>query len=342
MATRIRLKNIDALYRKAKEREQSGDWETAEKYYREALAVQQNPGTWGVLGWILYQKVLRDPDANFSEALAAAHEMRALANQYRSRRLLAVADCLIGRIHHEAGQAELAEHFYRESLDARPRPENLVFLGKLMEETGRGGEAKRYYQQALQVDPEYREARYNLAVWYRAHKVYDEAARHFRKALESDPEDTRAILQLASTLWHSGKEGIKEAKGLLDRLLRRQPLNLECRLLLAFTYKLLKQSHNAELLFRLTIEQLPPDSRAYWSFAWFLANDLREPVEAEILFEKALETPPQTGAAHYHYGQFLLARQQPARAQELFRKAAALGLEKAKLLLEKGFVERKA
>jgi len=335
MATRIRLKNIDSLYRKAKEREQSGDWEAAEKYYREALAVRQNPGTWGVLGWVLYRKALREGEGNFSEALAAAHEMRALAIDHRSKPLLAIADCLIGRIHHDAGQAELAERFYCESVEARLRPETLVFLGKLMEEAGRGGEAKRYYQQALQVDPGYREARYNLAVWYRAHKVYDEAGRHFRKALESDPEDAGIILQLASTLWHLGKEGIKEAKSLLDRLLRRQPLNLECRLLLAFTYKLLRQSHNAELLFRLTLEQLPPDSRAYWSFAWFLGNDFKEPVEAEILFEKALETSPQTGAAHYHYGQFLLARQQPGRAQELFRKAAALGLEKAKALLHK-------
>lgn len=340
MATRIRLKSIDSLYRKAKEREHSGDWEAAEKYYREALAVQQNPGTWGVLGWVLYQKALREEKANFSEALAAAHEMRALAIEHRSKPLLAIADSLIGRIHHEAGQAELAERFYRESLEARLRPETFVFLGKLMEEAERSGEAKRYYQQALQLDPGYREARCNLAVWYREHKVYDEAVRHFRKALESDPEDAGIILQLASCLWHFGKEGIKEAKSLLDRLLRRQPLNLECRLLLAFTYKLLRQSHNAEFLFRLTLEQLPPDSRTYWSFAWFLAKDGKDMVEAEILFEKALETPPQTGAAHYYYGQFLLARQQPGRAQELFQKAAALGLKKAQARLRKEGQER--
>jgi Tfp pilus assembly protein PilF len=152
--------------------------------------------------------------------------------------------------------------------------------------------------------------------------------------VDIDEHDSRAMLNLASTLWYLGNDGIQEAKSILNKLLRSNPRNIECRILLAFVYKLLRKLKDAEILFRLTIEQLPSDSRVYWSFAYFLANDLKDNAEAEFYFKKAIQLSPESGAAFYYYGQFLVDIDRGNKGKEYLEKAAELGFEKAKPLLE--------
>jgi Tfp pilus assembly protein PilF len=142
------------------------------------------------------------------------------------------------------------------------------------------------------------------------------------------------MLRLATALWYLGNEGIKEAKGVLNKLLRHDPRNIEARILLAFTYKLLKKFKDAEILFRLTIEQLPADSRAYWTFGYFLASDLKDSAEADFYFQKAIELDPQSGAAHYYYGRSLLNAGREEKGKRHIEKAAELGFDKAQTCLE--------
>lgn len=334
MAATKRPRDIDTLYKKAKACEESGDFKKAEKFYRDALSLEDNPGAWGMLGWTLLQKNLQGGKPDFQEALAAAKKMRTLALKYKSRPLLAVADCLVGNIHHHAGRAAQAEQYYRESLEAGPRPETCIFLGKLLEEFEKYGESKKCYQRAIQIDPQNKDAHYNLALRYKAEEEYENAVMHLSYVLEADEHDTAAIFELAVTLWHLGTGGIKEARVLLNKLLRHDPRNIESRLLLALTYKLLKKLKDAEILFRLTIEQLPPDSRANWCFAYFLANDLKDAVEADFYFRKAIQLDPQSGAAYYYYGQFLINEGREEKGMENLEKAVGLGFEKATSALQ--------
>jgi tetratricopeptide (TPR) repeat protein len=327
-------RNLHTIYERAKDYEEAGDFKKAAKYYRDALAIEDNPGTWGILGWVLLQQARQNKTGDFQEALSAADTMRSLALKFKSRPLLAVADCLIGTIHFYAGEMVLAERFYRESLEAKARTETYVFLGVMLDQAERLAEAKKCYHRALLIDPRNKDAHYNLALWYKTQKEYDEAVRHLYYIAEIDEYDSGAILNLASILWHLGSDGIKEAKSILNKLLRNNPRNIECRLLLAITYKLLRKLKDAEILFRLTIEQLPPDSRVYWSFAYFLAYDLKDNVEAEFYFQKATQLSPESGAAFYYYGQFLVETGREDRGKEYLDKAAELGFEKAKPLLK--------
>lgn len=327
-------KDIEAIYQKAKESELAGDFKKAEKLYREALAIENNPGTWGILGWVLLQKAHQTKKPDFEEALTAAKKMRALALRYRSKPLLAIADCLVGKIQHDAGKAHLAEKYYQESLDAKPRTETYVFLGTLLNELQRFEEAKKCFQRAILVEPRDKEAHYNLSLWYKAREDYESAVQHLQYVVEIDEYDTSAVSRLATALWYLGSEGIKEAKGVLNKLLRHDPRNIEARILLAFTYKLLKKFKDAEILFRLTIEQLPADSRAYWVFGYFLANDLKDSAEADFYFQKAIELDPQNGTAHYYYGQSLLKAGREEKGQDYIEKAAELGFDKAQTYLE--------
>jgi tetratricopeptide (TPR) repeat protein len=329
-----KTRNIDTIYEKAKEYEEAGDLKKAEKYYRDALVIEENPGTWGILGWVLLHQHLQKGSDDFQEALAAAQNMRSLALKFKSRPLLAVADCLIGTIHQHAGQMVPAERYYRESLEAKPRTETYVFLGFLLDQLGRFEEAKKCYQRATLVDPQNKEAHYNLALCHKNQGEYEKAVRHLYYVVDIDEHDSRAMLNLASTLWYLGNDGIQEAKSILNKLLRSNPRNIECRILLAFVYKLLRKLKDAEILFRLTIEQLPSDSRVYWSFAYFLANDLKDNAEAEFYFKKAIQLSPESGAAFYYYGQFLVNIDRGSKGKEYLEKAAELGFEKAKPLLE--------
>lgn len=329
MGTTKQNKDIEAIYHKAQESELAGDFKKAEKYYREALALENNPGTWGILGWVLLQKAHQSKKPDFEEALKAARRMRTIALRYRSKPLLAIADCLVGKIQHDAGKAHLAEKYYRESLDAQPRTETYVFLGTLLNELERPGEAKKCFHRAILANPQNKDAHCNLSQWYKAQEDYESAVQHLRYVVEIDEYDTTAVLRLAAALWYLGSEGIKEAKGVLNKLLRRDPRNIEGRILLAFTYKLLKKFKDAEILFRLTIEQLPADSRAYWAFGCFLANDMKDSAEADFYFQKAIELDPQSGAAHYHYGLSLLNAGREEKGREYIEKAADLGFHKA-------------
>jgi len=334
MGTAKKDKDIEAIYHKAKESELAGDFRKAEKLYREALTVENNPGTWGILGWVLLQKAHQTKKPDFEEALTAAKKMRTMALRYRSKALLAISDCLVGKIQHDAGKAHLAEKYYRESLDAKPRTETYVFLGTLLNELERVEEAKKCFQRALLVDPQNKEAHYNLSSWYKTHEEHESAVKHLQYILEIDEYDTTAMLRLAAALWYLGSEGIKEARGVLSKLLRHDPRNIEGRILLAFTYKLLKKFRDAEILFRLTIEQLPADSRAYWAFGYFLANDLKDSAEADFYFQKAIELDPQSGAAYYYYGQSLMKAEREEKGRKYIEKAAELGFDKAQTCLE--------
>lgn len=332
--TKKNNKDIEAIYHKAKESELAGDFKKAEKYYREALEIENNPGTWGILGWVLLQKAQQSKKPDFEEALTAAKKMRTLALRYRSKGLLAIADCLVGKIKHDAGKAHLAEKYYRESLDAKPRTETYIFLGTLLNELERFDEAKKCFQRAILVDPQNKEAHYNLSLWYKEREDYDNAVRHLQYIVEFDEYDATAMLRLAKTLWLLGANGIKAAKDILNKLLRHDPRNIEGRILLAFTYKLLKKFKDAEILFRLTIEQLPADSRAYWAFGYFLANDMKDSAEADFYFQKAIELDHQSGAARYYYGQSLMKAGREEKGKEYIEKAAELGFDKARTYLE--------
>ncbi len=328
MLRKNQLKELDRLYRKAEELIAAGKFREAEKVYREAQSIRSNPGVWGLMAWCLMQA------GEFKEGLEAAKKMRNTALKLRSRPLLAIADCLMGRIHHEAGRRVLAEKYYRESLDAQPRAENCIFLGSLLNELGRSIEAKMSYQRALQIDPQNPEARYNLAMWYKRHDDYERTVKHLQMVVELYPGYADAVAQLAMALWRFGSTGLQMARDLLEESLAQDPQNMDKHLLLALTFRIMGKNKDAERQFRFITESLPPDSRACLLFAHFLAEKARRHSEAENLFRRAIELDPEYGPAYYYYGQFLIRNDCMEEATEVLTRAAELGFEKAGMLLE--------
>ena len=320
--------SLDEQYEQAQSCLKKGDIAGAVKHIKAALVKRQNPGGWGLLGWSMLQK------GEYREGLSAAKKMRNTALKVPSKPLLAIADCLMGRIHHEAGRKVLAERYYRESLDAHPRTETCVFLGVLLNEQGRSIEAKVYFQKALQIDPQDVEARYNMARWYYTHRDYERTVKHLRMVLDFNPGYADAVELLTIALWQFGSTGFQQARELLETSVISDITNVRKQLLLALTYRLLNKTKDAENTFRFIISELEENSAAHLLFANMLAEKARNHTEAESHFRKALEISPEKGANHYYYAKFLINNDCIEEAQEHLQKAAQLGYEKAEMLLE--------
>ncbi|MCB0289335.1 MAG: tetratricopeptide repeat protein [Calditrichaeota bacterium] len=324
MVTKKRSKNIDTLLEKAKQFEDNGDYPAAARQYQDALDISTaNPGIWGLLGWTLLHA------GDLKEALTAAKKMRSIAIKMRSKPLLAVADCLMARIHQAAGRKVYAERYYQESLDAQPRSETYVLLADFWADQDHTREARECYQNALAIAPDNTEAHYNLALGYLKNQDYENAIKHLRRIIDIDPQHVAAIRELVRTLWQFRSTGFKEALYLLREAILDNPRNAEIHLLLAYTYKLLKKQRDAEGVFRTALENISGDSRLHWGFACFLNRDMKNPEAAEYHFQKALALDPDNGAIHYYYGEALQGWEREEDAREQLEAARKLGYENA-------------
>ncbi len=221
------------LYRNAKDLEQSGDLSSAEKYYRQALEIENNPGYWGALAWVLLGQ------AQFKEALSAAKKMREIISHTNLREALATANCLVGYIHHTAGRKALAERYYQESFQAYATAEAYLFLGLLHLQTERDVQAKINFQKAWEIESDNLEAHYNMAMWYKDHDDRERTLKHLQTALDLSPAYVPALIQLAVMMWKLGHPGFNEARNILEEALKYDEQNLSAHIYLAFTYNLL-------------------------------------------------------------------------------------------------------
>ena len=314
---------VQHMIERAEQCERNGEMEQAEHWYREALKRAKNPGLWGSLAWLLLGR------QDFKEALKAAKKMQGLLSGYKSPPLLATASGLIGYIHLEAGRKSLAERYFRDSISLYPRPEIFVLLGALLNDGGKNIQAKVCFQKALEIEPQFSEAHYNLALWYRRHQDFTRTINHLHLALESNPDHAPALTLLASVMWREGGKRFITAKQMLHRALPYSADFPRAPLFLALNYVLLGKVHVAENHFRQAIEHFPTDSTLLWCYGWFLEQVLQQPEEAEAYYQKALEADPRDGLARYYYACFLLARGRRDEARAAFRQARALGIRKA-------------
>ena len=75
-----------------------------------------------------------------------------------------------------------------------------------MIQLGKPKEAIRYLKRAIQLNPDYVSAHYNLGYTYLTTRAWAKAAEHFRKALESEPTraDARKGLAIAEAQLKKG------------------------------------------------------------------------------------------------------------------------------------------
>jgi tetratricopeptide (TPR) repeat protein len=190
----------------------------------------------------------------------------------------------LGSLLMQNGRYAEAEPMLERSLALRPTPWTCVYLGVCVAALRRQEAALAYYRQALDLDPDYEEAEYNLGCLLRFSDP-SAAERHFRRAVEIDPVYTLAWGELGHVLLVQGRT--REAAEALDRAVTLGPEHVWHQLRLAVTlarsgslseadqhmraalqlrHSVTSQEHLECLKSELAAERAEPWSRLYRAF----------------------------------------------------------------------------
>jgi tetratricopeptide (TPR) repeat protein len=134
--------------------------------------------------------------ARYSEA------EQALWNALRlcPRHLRCIPLCSMGHFHDARGELGRAVHWYQRAIDAAPNhASGYIHLGGVLASQGRLREAEKVHRRATEICDEgsIDEAYLNLALVLRAQERFDEAAVCLRQAIQIDPEyaDAKKVLR---------------------------------------------------------------------------------------------------------------------------------------------------
>lgn len=143
----------------------------------------------------------------------------------------------------------------------------------------------------------------------------------FGRALEVTGNNGVALDALGAHLARKGE--LEEARLVLERAVRAQPLYAEAHADLGIVLAALGADTDAARHLRRALEALPQRARVHVALANVLARQ-GHPSEATRHYRMALERDPRSWAAHFGLGQIARLRRQPDLARQHFRKALEL------------------
>ncbi|GEM_PF-1139190 len=189
-------------------------------------------------------------------------------------------------------------------------------LGVVHEQKGDLQEAESCYRQALEINPDFERARYNLANVLDATGRSAEAQGEYRRVLARNPQEGRALQNLAVSLANSGD--LHEAARLLQELLETEPHNMLAWENLVSVFRDLnlpekaaeteKQARNVA---PLPLEELPFDLEAI----------LRQ---ASRDYAEVLERHPRWPDVHFKLGLVSEGLGRPEKALMCYHQALAI------------------
>ncbi len=214
--------------------EKQGDFDSAEKYYRDVLVLDENYANARTSLVSLYQKrakrleqagnvddAFRDISLAISEIEIAEQQSGARSKVVREQLLIAAAS-LLGRAH-RAPEAWL----YIEELLKEKNTKALMKIAEVFGSTDQRHEQGRVYQRILEVKPLAVEAIAALGDLYEQEGRNDEAEAMYRKALESSPELSRVRYLLGVMRFNRGN--FSEGLELIEQAAREVPDSAEYR-----------------------------------------------------------------------------------------------------------------
>jgi len=243
----------------------------------------------------------------------------------------------LGRLHLEQGDGdgEAALVALQRSFELEPRAGTCLFIASAFDKLKRSPEGVPWLHRALEVDPNYEEAHYNLGFLRRRDGDLEGAIACFRRAIELDPNYAKAHAELASDVARrvarpasfddpNWVEAVKHYR----RAVELDPndgwshahLSVMDKTSIAET----KIHHRAAM-------RLLPEAAPIWSnYADFASCQVLLPDdEIDRLFAHAIELAPSDGATRYWFAQHLWRTNRPGQARTEIEEAHRLGHPKA-------------
>jgi tetratricopeptide (TPR) repeat protein len=337
-------KEISRLLQLAIAAEDANDMREARRLYARCLELDDgsdsnahHPGKPPVRvgAWLLYAAFVRE-QGNAGEALDIAK--RAAERWPDSADL----HSLIGRCFRDLQQAEEAEKAYRRALAIDPKPWSWCLLAWVLghEMEGRDSEALQCLHAALELDPNYEEAHYNIGCKLRLSGDLEGAIQCFRKAIELDPDYAVAHAELGIALGMACDESAdqrderREAIQHLERSVALDPNYVWSRLHLANALWQVERPREARVHYEAAVHLWPHDAFTLAMYADFLSSAFGASAEAEQQFERAIALDSNDASVRYHFGKHLLQAGRYSEARRELLLADRLGHRRALALLE--------
>lgn len=222
----------------------------------------------------------------------------------------------LGIAYIELGEPEKAEHYLKKSLALEENARVLTLFAVAQFQRGRIEEARESLMKAIELDPSYEEAYFNLGLTAIDNDV--EAQGHFAKALELDPGYACAHRELGWSLSGSGK--FEKAIGHLRKALELEDQDLWTYVYLGNTLWMIGRADEAEDFFTKAVKSFPDSSTAYWCLAFFHER-CGNSSEAGIYYERSLKLNRDDLLANLRFGLFLMQSGQLDKAKSYLTRA---------------------
>lgn len=177
------------------------------------------------------------------------------------------------------------------------------------------------YRRAVQADPRLGEARLQLAYAYASTGDGLNALREYVRAADLLPESKEAQQRAGAFMLLASQ--FNDAQALAQRMLKRDPNDVEAHILLANALAGLKDMDGAVATFEKAVE-LDPDRSSTYSELGAVHLMTGNKQAAEAAFHKAIEIDPKSPAAHLSFSNFLWANGDLPRAEQEMKTALQL------------------
>ena len=177
------------------------------------------------------------------------------------------------------------------------------------------------YRRAVQANPSLGKARYQLAEAYATVGDPANALREYVRAADLMPDDPDAQKKAGLFMLLAGQ--FTDAQGLAQRILKRDPTNVDAQILLANALTGLKDMDGAVAAFEKAVAMDPNRATSYSELGSARAIS-GDPDKAEAAFRKAVEIDPKSVAAHLSLANFSWSRGDMKEAEQEMRRALEL------------------
>jgi cellulose synthase operon protein C len=202
--------------------------------------------------------------------------------------------------------------------DPNVRKQKFLESGNRYRDQGKLREAVIQYANAVQIDPRFGEAHYQLGETYLKLKDYNRAYSELSRATDLNPDNYTAQSDLANLLISA--RDLKQAQLHLDILHEKQPDSVDTHLAWANFYA---AQENVEAALRETQEAIAADPNHADSYLNLAILQLRanHPDQAEASLKKAADLGPKSMSTQLALGGFYQGRSRFAEAEQQFKHA---------------------
>jgi tetratricopeptide (TPR) repeat protein len=236
---------------------------------------------------------------------------------------LYVAQEYLGIWHECQGNMEESLKHLNASLNIKETASAYTLRGVVQLRLCRVAEARDSFNAALNVDPQYEEAYYNLGISF-AHEDVINAVNYFRKAVELDPGYAKANSELGWALRRLNEN--TEAEYHLRKAIELDETDAWAYIYLGNLVWSKGDLSSAEELFNKAIDSWPNSSIPYWCLAIFCEYEGRDE-EAKNLYQQALNIDPDDAQANRFFGIYLKDIGQTIKAKGYLQRALELDPE---------------